>query len=59
LGAAFYRGTDCCVLVYDITDKKSFDDLEEWRKEFINSGNPTDPETFPFIIIGNKLDKQE
>jgi len=57
LGAAFYRGTDCCVLVYDITDQKTFDDLEEWRKEFINQGNPSDPENFPFIIVGNKLDK--
>jgi len=57
LGAAFYRGTDCCVLVYDITDGKTFDNLEEWRKEFINQGNPSDPENFPFIIVGNKLDK--
>ena len=59
LGAAFYRGTDCCVLVYDITDKKSFEDLEDWRKEFINQGNPNDPESFPFIIVGNKVDKQD
>jgi len=47
------------VLVYDITEGKSFDDLEEWRKEFINQGNPSDPDNFPFIIIGNKLDRQD
>jgi Ras-related protein Rab-7A len=47
------------VLVYDITEAKSFDDLEEWRKEFINQGNPSDPDNFPFIIVGNKLDRQD
>ncbi|MCB1084325.1 MAG: hypothetical protein KDK61_08430 [Simkania sp.] len=24
LGGAFYRGADCCVLVYDITNKRVF-----------------------------------
>jgi hypothetical protein len=27
LGVAFYRGADACVLVYDVTDAKSFDNL--------------------------------
>jgi Ras-related protein Rab-7A len=30
LGVAFYRGADSCVLTYDITDAKSFDNLESW-----------------------------
>ena len=24
LGPAFYKGADCCVIVYDITDERSF-----------------------------------
>ncbi|RYR49230.1 hypothetical protein Ahy_A07g035576 isoform C [Arachis hypogaea] len=36
LGVAFYRGADCCVLVYD--------------------ASPSDPENFPFVVIGNKID---
>jgi Ras-related protein Rab-7A len=35
LGTAFYRGADCCVLVYDITEKKSFDSLHSWSEEFL------------------------
>lgn len=35
LGGAFYRGADCCVLVYDITSAKSFESLESWREEFL------------------------
>ena len=28
LGGAFYRGADCCVLVYDITNKKVITSLK-------------------------------
>ncbi len=35
LGSAFYRGADCCVLVFDVNSGKSFDDLDNWRDEFI------------------------
>ena len=27
LGNAFYKGADCCVLVYDITNKNSLNEL--------------------------------
>ncbi|XP_056851293.1 LOW QUALITY PROTEIN: ras-related protein RABG3a [Raphanus sativus] len=35
LGAAFYRGADCCALVYDVNVAKSFDSLETWHEEFL------------------------
>eukprot|EP00828_Plagiopyla_frontata_P033864 TRINITY_DN439_c0_g2_i3.p2 TRINITY_DN439_c0_g2~~TRINITY_DN439_c0_g2_i3.p2 ORF type:complete len:162 (-),score=36.04 TRINITY_DN439_c0_g2_i3:73-558(-) len=57
LGGAFYRGADCCVLVYDIVNMKSFESMDSWKEEFILQGNPKDKETFPFVILGNKLDK--
>ena len=57
LGGAFYRGADCCVLTYDITNPKSFEALDSWREEFLMQGSPKDPENFPFVVLGNKLDK--
>ncbi|XP_011622521.1 ras-related protein Rab7 isoform X2 [Amborella trichopoda] len=36
LGVAFYRGADCCVLVYDVNVLKSFDNLDNWHEEFLN-----------------------
>jgi len=57
LGVAFYRGADACILVYDITSEKSFDQLTTWRTEFLSQANPRDPENFPFVVIGNKVDK--
>ncbi|KAF9405501.1 hypothetical protein BGZ94_003509, partial [Podila epigama] len=56
LGVAFYRGADCCVLVYDVTNIKSFEALESWRDEFLIQASPETPENFPFVVIGNKVD---
>ncbi len=35
LGVAFYRGADCCVLVYDVNTQKTFENLDNWRDEFL------------------------
>lgn len=56
LGSAFYRGADACVLVYDMTDMRSFDALDSWRDEFLISAAPRDPDSFPFVVMGNKVD---
>lgn len=56
LGVAFYRGADCCVLVYDITMPNTFKSLDSWRDEFLIQASPKDPENFPFVVIGNKSD---
>jgi len=53
---SYYRGTDCCVLVFDVTKSLSFDHLEYWHEEFLTYANPLNRETFPFVVIGNKVD---
>ncbi len=58
LGYAFYRGADCCILVYDLTNKKSFENLQKWLDGFIENAGPEDPKNFPFLLIANKLDKE-
>merc|ERR1712196_728718 len=55
LGVAFYRGADACILVFDVTTKKSFDALDTWRDEFLVQASPTNPNDFPFMVIGNKF----
>jgi Ras-related protein Rab-7A len=56
LGVAFYRGADCCVLVFDVTSANSFKTLDSWRDEFLIQASPRDPENFPFVVLGNKVD---
>ncbi|KAG9095789.1 hypothetical protein FRC06_009418 [Ceratobasidium sp. 370] len=76
LGVAFYRGADCCVLVYDVNNAKvkpstsryqrnltiriqSFEALDNWRDEFLIQSSPHEPDTFPFIVLGNKIDIED
>jgi len=58
LGVAFYRGADCCVLVFDVNVAKTFENLDSWREEFLIQAAPRDPENFPFVVLGNKIDME-
>ena len=49
----FYRGADCCVLVYDVSRRDSYERLNKWKQAFQSATNDPD---IPFVIIGNKLD---
>ncbi|EPE03000.1 ras-like protein rab7 [Ophiostoma piceae UAMH 11346] len=59
LGVAFYRGADCCVLVFDVNNAKSFEAIEGWRDEFLVQASPRDPDNFPFVVLGNKIDVED
>lgn len=65
LGVGFYRGADAAMLVYDITDAASLENLDHWRKEFLQQvggrlGLDNDPAAqFPFVVVGNKSDKDK
>jgi len=59
LGVAFYRGADCCVLVYDVNNNKSYESLGQWHDEFLVQASPRDPDNFPFVVLGNKVDIDE
>ena len=59
LGNAFYRGADACVLVYDITSLQSFQRIQTWRDNFLHQSSPDKPESFPFLLMGNKADLED
>ena len=53
--SVFYKGSDACMLVFDLTSLSSFQVIDKWKEEFITQANPT-TSSFPFILIGNKAD---
>lgn len=59
LGTAFYRGAEACLLVFDVTQAKSFETLESWRHEFLQQSGTANKENFPFVVVGNKVDLEE
>ena len=59
MGQSFYRNSEACVLVFDLTVAESFKHVENWRCDFLSSLNPPDSATYPFILVGNKNDIKE
>ena len=53
---SFYRGAEACVLVFDITDRESFESLGGWKAQFAMAANVRDNAKFPYILLGNKSD---
>jgi Ras-related protein Rab-7A len=37
---------------------QSFENIEVWINEFLVQGSPKEPEKFPFVLVGNKIDKE-
>lgn len=59
MGAGFYRNTVVCVLVFDLTNPDSFSNVEIWRKTFLEQLQPRNPESYPFVLVGNKSDMKD
>jgi Ras-related protein Rab-7A len=47
------------VLVYDVNNAQSFEHINSWRDEFLIQASPRDPESFPFVMLANKIDLGE
>ncbi|XP_006000449.1 ras-related protein Rab-7b isoform X2 [Latimeria chalumnae] len=53
--STFYKGSDGCILTFDVTDSESFQALDTWREDFLEKIIPSDP-NFPMVLLGNKID---
>jgi len=63
MGTAFFRGSDACILVYDIAVQRTFDALTQWVERFvqgvgIENQNLRDS-GYIFVVLGNKCDLEE
>jgi Ras-related protein Rab-1A len=52
----YYKRADCCVLVYDVTNKDSFDAIENFYVKEINN---LCKENIKVILVGNKTDLKD
>jgi small GTP-binding protein len=52
---AYYRGAAGALLVYDITDRLSFDHLQYWHEDLMTHADPS----IAVIIVGTKSDLSE
>ena len=55
LTTSYYRDAQGVVIVYDISDRKSFDNVERWKADVQKHANPE----VAMLIVGNKADLGE
>uniref|UniRef100_A0A8C4TT75 Ras-related protein Rab-7b n=1 Tax=Falco tinnunculus TaxID=100819 RepID=A0A8C4TT75_FALTI len=53
--STFYKGSDGCMLAFDVTDRESFESLDNWRDDFLEKVIPREHD-FPMVVLGNKID---
>ena len=53
--SVYYKGANGCIIVYDITDKKTFENVYTWISELERYG----PEKIPILLVGNKSDMEK
>lgn len=49
----FYRDCNGCLMVFDLSNNKSFENLQKWKEELTNRYS----NNLPVVIVGNKKDK--
>jgi Ras-related protein Rab-1A len=55
LTSSYYRGAHGIIIVYDVTDRDSFDNVRQWMHEIERFANPGVCK----ILVGNKCDMDE
>ena len=56
INTSYYRKAECCLLVYDISDKYSFDQLKDY---FIETIKEKCKKNIQIILLGNKTDLED
>ena len=53
--ASYYRGAHGIIIVYDVTDRETFDNVKQWMNEIERFAN----DNVCKVLVGNKVDLVE
>lgn len=53
--SSYYRGAHCIIVVFDVTDQESFNDVMSWMDEIKKHAN----DDVLIMLLGNKIDKKD
>lgn len=53
--STFYKGSDGCILAFDVTDLESFEALDVWRGDILAKME----QSYPMVVLGNKIDLED
>lgn len=52
---AYYRGSAVAIIVYDVTNRTSFENVESWLNDVMQGGGDGNP-NLGLVLVGNKKD---
>ena len=52
---AYYKNSVCAFIVYDVTNKKTFANVQDW----FNDCKKQTPKTVTMVLVGNKIDLED
>ena len=55
ISRGYYKSGVCALVVYDITNRESFNNVSTWVEECKNNG----PSTISLVLVGNKIDLED
>lgn len=55
--SSYFGGANAVIIVFDLTNKKSFDAVEKWIKEAQSFSDKSKP--LKFLLVGNKKDLEK
>ena len=59
-GSLYYRGAQAVLLTFDITNKKTFDNVEKWREKWEERLSGEEEDTEPvMVLVGCKTDLED
>ena len=56
LTKSYYKSSDAAIILYDITDKQSFINIDNWIQSINASTSQIDKSTYTIFLMGTKLD---
>mgnify|MGYP003571509861 CR=1 FL=1 len=52
----YYKGADCILLIYDVTNRESYDNVSMWIESIHDSIGNHENSKYIIVLIGNKID---
>lgn len=56
LGSAFYHGSDCGIVVFDVTCRASFEHVDAWIGDFMKCAKTEYTKDLPVVVFANKAE---
>ena len=57
IGRAYFRSTVCGVIIYDVNNRESFNNVETWINDYLKTTKIHNKQSYrTFMIVGNKID---